>query len=213
MNHDDMIVIENVTKKFGTATVLDDVSMTFKRGEISGIVGRNGCGKTLLMKCVCGLLYPTSGKIVVDGKVVGKDVDIPRDIGLIIEMPGFISNYSGAKNLKLLAAVRGRIGKDEIYQYMEKVGLDPKNRKHVGKYSLGMRQKLGIAQAIMESPSILILDEPMNGLDNKSVEKIRTMLKELAKEGATIILASHNKEDVDFLCDIVYQMDEGKVVS
>lgn len=212
MDTNEVIVVEHVTKTFGKSTVLNDVSMKFERGKIHGIIGRNGCGKTMLMKCICGFLYPTSGKVTVNGKIIGKDIDIPDDLGVIIEAPGFITNYSGSKNLSLLAAVRDKIKKEEIYQYMERVGLDPKSKKHVGKYSMGMRQKLGIAQAIMEKPSILILDEPMNGLDNKSVEKIRTMLKELAEDGTTILLASHNKEDIDLLCDIVYQMDEGKVI-
>ena len=157
------------------------------------------------MKCICGLIKPTSGEVKVAGKTVGKDVDIPEDIGVIIETPGFIPNYSGFKNLKLLASVRNKISNEEIRKSMEIVGLEPKSRKHVGKYSLGMRQKLGIAQAIMEKPKILILDEPMNGLDNESVAVVRKILKEQAENGATIILASHNREDIELLCDEVYE--------
>ena len=165
----------------------------------------------MLMKCICGFVNPTFGKITVSGKVVGKDVEIPEDIGIIIETPGFVLNYSGYKNLKLLASVRGKITNDEIIDAINTVGLNPESKKHVGKYSLGMRQRLGIAQAIMEKPKILILDEPMNGLDNDGVAHIRDVLLKLKKEKVTIILASHNKEDVEILCDEVCYMDKGQI--
>ena len=206
MNNEIIIEVNEVFKKYDDATVLDNVSLEIEKGKIYGLVGRNGSGKTVLMKCICGLIKPTSGEVKVAGKTVGKDVDIPEDIGVIIETPGFIPNYSGFKNLKLLASVRNKISNEEIRKSMEIVGLEPKSRKHVGKYSLGMRQKLGIAQAIMEKPKILILDEPMNGLDNESVAVVRKILKEQAENGATIILASHNREDIDVLCDKVYTM-------
>ena len=196
MNNEMIIEVNEVYKKYDDATVLDNVSLEIEKGKIYGLVGRNGSGKTVLMKCICGLIKPTSGEVKVAGKTVGKDVDIPEDIGVIIETPGFIPNYSGFKNLKLLASVRNKISNEEIRKSMEIVGLEPKSRKHVGKYSLGMRQKLGIAQAIMEKPKILILDEPMNGLDNESVAVVRKILKEQAENGATIILASHNREDI-----------------
>lgn len=211
MNNEIIIEVNEVFKKYDDATVLDNVSLEIEKGKIYGLVGRNGSGKTVLMKCICGLIKPTSGEVKVAGKTVGKDVDIPEDIGVIIETPGFIPNYSGFKNLKLLASVRNKISNEEIRKSMEIVGLDPKSRKHVGKYSLGMRQKLGIAQAIMEKPKILILDEPMNGLDNESVAVVRKILKEQAENGATIILASHNREDIDVLCDKVYTMDHGVI--
>lgn len=206
-----IIKIENLTKRFGNVTVLNNVNVNFEKEKIYGIVGRNGSGKTMLMKCICGFLKPTEGTITVSEKVVGKDVEIPPDIGVIIETPGFVTNYSGYKNLKLLASVRGKITNDEIVEAMNIVGLDAKNRKHVGKYSLGMRQRLGIAQAIMEKPKILILDEPMNGLDNDGVQHIRNVLLELKEQGTTIILASHNKEDIDVLCDRVCYMDKGRI--
>ena len=211
MNDEIIIEVNEVFKKYDDATVLDNVSLEIEKGKIYGLVGRNGSGKTVLMKCICGLIKPTSGEVKVAGKTVGKDVDIPEDIGVIIETPGFIPNYSGFKNLKLLASVRNKISNEEIRKSMEIVGLEPKSRKHVGKYSLGMRQKLGIAQAIMEKPKILILDEPMNGLDNESVAVVRKILKEQAENGATIILASHNREDIDVLCDKVYTMDHGVI--
>lgn len=211
MNHD-IIKIENLTKKFGNATVLDHVNVNFEKGKIHGIVGRNGSGKTMLMKCICGFLKPTEGKVTVSEKVVGKDVEMAPDIGVIIETPGFVTNYSGYKNLKLLASIRGKITNDAIVEAMNTVGLDAKNRKHVGKYSLGMRQRLGIAQAIMENPSILILDEPMNGLDNDGVQHIREVFLALKAQGTTIILASHNREDIDVLCDTVCYMDKGRIM-
>ncbi|MDO5517734.1 MAG: ABC transporter ATP-binding protein [Clostridium sp.] len=213
MDNKNKIVVKNITKKFGDEVVLDHVSLDIERGKITGFVGRNGSGKTLLMKCICGFIHPTDGSVEIDNKIVGKDIDIPDGLGVIIETPGFINNYSGIKNLKLLASVRGKIKVDSIITAMEQVGLDSKSRKHVGKYSLGMRQKLGIAQAIMEKPDVLILDEPMNGLDNKSVETVRGILKDLVEEGTTIILASHNREDIEVLCNKVFYMDNGKLVS
>ena len=206
-----IISIEHLSKKFGNTTVLNDVTISFEKGKIYGIVGRNGSGKTMLMKCICGFVNPTFGKITVSGKVVGKDVEIPEDIGIIIETPGFVLNYSGYKNLKLLASVRGKITNDEIIDAINTVGLNPESKKHVGKYSLGMRQRLGIAQAIMEKPKILILDEPMNGLDNDGVAHIRDVILKIKKEKVTIILASHNKEDVEILCDEVCYMDKGQI--
>ena len=173
---EDIIQISHAVKKFGKTTVLQDVSLNIKKGSICGIVGRNGSGKTVLFKAVCGFHNLTSGTITVKGKRVGKDVDIPEGIGSIIETPGFLGNFSGYRNLKYLADIRGLIGKEEIYQVMEQVGLDPKSRKHVGKYSLGMRQRLGIAQAFMEGQDILVLDEPMNGLDNQGVRDMRKLL-------------------------------------
>lgn len=207
-----MICVNNITKRYGKNEVLSGISVKLNAGRIYGLVGRNGCGKTMLMKCICGFVKPTSGDIVIDGKVLGKDMDVPENMGLIIENPGFIPNYSGFKNLSLLASVRGTTGKKEILEYMEMIGLDAKNRKHVGKYSLGMRQKLGIVQAIMEKPEILLLDEPMNGLDNKSVELVRKIIKKTADDGAIVLLSSHNQEDIDTLCDIVYRMENGKII-
>lgn len=207
-----MIQIENVTKKFGEAVVLNEINMKLESGNIYGLVGRNGSGKTMLMKCICGFVLPTSGAIRVNGKLVGKEIDIPDDIGIIIENPGFLPNYSGFKNLQLLAMIRNKIGKSEIKEAIQRVGLDPESKKHVGKYSLGMRQRLGLAQALMEDPSILLLDEPMNGLDNEGVEEIRNLLLNLKREGKLVVIASHTKEDIDLLCDQVFYMDHGKII-
>ena len=203
------IEVQNVVKRFRDQVVLKNVSISFEKGKIHGIVGRNGSGKTVLFECICGLMHPEEGVILVNGKRVGRDVDMPEDIGAIIEAPGFLPNYSGYKNLRFLANIRRKIGKEEILNVLKTVGLDPESRKHVGKYSLGMRQRLGIAQAIMEDPEILILDEPMNGLDNAGVQDIRALLLELKAQGKTILLASHNHEDIAALCDTVHEMDGG----
>ena len=206
-----IIKVDNVIKKFGSEIALNNVSIEFERGKIYGIVGRNGSGKTVLFKTIIGFLKPTGVRIIVDGKEIGKDTDFADHIGIIIETPGFLSAYSGYKNLEYLASIKNRIGKNEIKKSMERVGLDPNSKKKVGKYSLGMRQRLGIAQAIMENPDILILDEPMNGLDNQGVKEVREILLNLKEEGKSIILASHNKEDIEALCDKVYEMDHGKL--
>ena len=203
------IEVQNAVKRFRDQVVLKNVSISFEKGKIHGIVGRNGSGKTVLFKCICGLMHPEEGVILVNGKRVGRDVDMPEGIGAIIEAPGFLPNYSGYKNLRFLANIRRKIGKEEILNVLKTVGLDPESRKHVGKYSLGMRQRLGIAQAIMEDPEILILDEPMNGLDNAGVQDIRALLLELKAQGKTILLASHNHEDIAALCDTVHEMDGG----
>ncbi len=203
------ISVQGVSKRFGEETVLKDVSHAFEEGKIHGIVGNNGSGKTVLMKCICGFLLTTSGKIFVNYKQVGKDCDFPDDIGIIIETPGFLPGVSGMKNLQILASLKRKIGSDAIRQTIARVGLDPGMKKPVGKYSLGMRQRLGIAQAIMEDPSILILDEPLNGLDKSGVADMRGLIKGLRGQGKTIILASHNQGDIDELCDTVCEMDAG----
>lgn len=204
--------MENLTKAFGKTTVLDNITVSFEKGQITGLIGRNGSGKTMLLKCIVGFVPPTSGKILVNGKVIGKDVDVPPDVGVIIEAPGFLPNYSGFSNLKFLATINKKISKEQIVRTIERVGLDPDSKKHVGKYSLGMRQRLGLAQALMEEPDILILDEPMNGLDNNGVEDIRRLLLDLKQEGKTIVIASHGKEDIQILCDTVYELDHGKIL-
>ena len=207
---DDIVIrVEGVYKRFGTDTVLKDVSRSFERGRIHGIVGNNGSGKTVLMKCICGFLIPDGGSITVNGERVGVDVDFPRDMGLIIETPGFLPNITGVKNLEILASLNKKIGLEEIAASMRAVSLDPSMNKPVGKYSLGMRQRLGIAQAIMEDPALLILDEPLNGLDKHGVREMRQLIKGLKEQGKTILLASHNQGDIDELCDTVCEMDAG----
>ena len=203
------ISVQNVSKDFGAERVLKSISRDFEQGKIHGIVGNNGSGKTVLMKCICGFLIPTEGTVTVNGKRVGRDVDFPPDLGLIIETPGFLPNLSGAKNLEILASLNKKIGLAEIADSIRRVGLDPLMKKPVGKYSLGMRQRLGIAQAIMEDPALLILDEPLNGLDKHGVREMRDLIKGLKADGKTILLASHNQGDIDELCDTVCEMDAG----
>lgn len=203
------IDVQNVSKKYREYTVVNAVSLKVEKGSIVGLIGRNGSGKTVLMKMICGLVAPTEGRIYVNQKRVGYDCDIPSDIGVIIETPGFLPNFSGCKNLMQLAQINGKIGKDEVKAAIKKVGLNPEDKKHVGKYSLGMRQRLGLAQAIMEDPALLILDEPMNGLDKESVEEMRRYLLDLREDGKTILLTSHSAEDIDVLCDRVYEMNKG----
>lgn len=202
------IVVEHVYKSFGKQTVLKDVNLNIEAGQIFGIVGNNGSGKTVLMKCICGFMRPDKGRILVNGRQIGRDCDFPESLGVIIETPGFLPNLTGYKNLKILAGLKAQIGRQEILDTLRRVGLDPAMKKPVAKYSLGMRQKLGIAQAIMENPDILILDEPFNGLDKNSVGAMRELLKELRTQGKAILLASHNAQDMEELCNEVHDMEE-----
>lgn len=202
------VEVTGLSKSFGKETVLKDINISFEAGKIHGIVGRNGSGKTVLMKCILGFLKPDSGKACVFGNVIGKDTDFAPDTGMMIETPGFIATESGANNLKWLLNLR-KGKKIDVVSYMNMVGLDGKSKKPVGKYSLGMRQRLGIAQAIMENPKLLILDEPMNGLDNKGVDDMRSLFLKLKEQGVTIILCSHNPLDISQLCDTVCEIDAG----
>lgn len=206
---DDVIEVHHVSKRFGEEQVLKDVCHNFRRGKIHGIVGNNGSGKTVLMKCICGFLRPDTGTILVSGKQVGRDTDFPEDIGIIIETPGFLPHLSGTQNLWILASLRRKANRHTIRAVLEQVGLDPDLKKPVGKYSLGMRQRLGLAQALLEDPGVLILDEPLNGLDKYGVVHIRNVIKGLREEGKTVLLASHNQFDIDELCDTVCEMDAG----
>ncbi len=208
---DNCIVVKNATKKFKETVALNNISMEFERGKIHGVIGRNGSGKTVLFKCICGFLSLASGQILINGNEVKPAK--AQNIGIIIEHPGFIHSMSGFQNLKLLASINHQVTDEELREVMLLVGLDPMNRKRVGKYSLGMRQRLGIAQAIMEKPEILILDEPMNGLDKQGVEDIRKLLLLLKEQGKTIIMSSHYTEDVRCLCDTVCEMDNGNIIS
>ena len=207
-----MIEINELTKEFDKAVVLADINMKLEYGHIYGLVGRNGSGKTLLLKHILGFVRPTKGCVMIDGKEVGKDIDIPDNAGAIIENPGFLPEYSGYENLRLLALIKGKIGKDKIRDMITLVGLDPDSRKHVGKYSLGMRQRLGLAQALMEDPDILLLDEPLSGLDNDGVAEMYKVLLEQKQKGKLIVLASHSEEDIGTLCDEIFRFDKGKII-
>lgn len=207
----DVIVIDKLTKSFKGKTVLEDVNMRLQEGRIYGIVGDNGSGKTVLLKLICGFMKPDSGTVTVNGKVISKDADFPENTGIIIEAPGFLPNYSGMKNLEYLASIRGKIGKEQIESAMKTVGLDPSSKLRVGKYSLGMKQRLGIAQAIMENQQLLILDEPMNALDNDAVEEMRKLFLSFKASGKTMLIVSHNEGDISTLCDEVYEFDGARI--
>ncbi len=206
------IIIKNATKKIKEAYIYQDVNFVCEEGSIVGLIGKNGAGKTMILKSICGLTSYSEGDIYVMGKRIGSEVEIPDSVGVIIEVPGFLPNLSAYRNLKYLADISGGISKEHIYDVIRQVGLNPEDKKRVGKYSLGMRQRLGIAQALMGDPDILLLDEPMNGLDNKGVSDIKDILKGLRNKKKTIILASHHMEDIHELCDQVYVMDAGKII-
>jgi len=212
MNDTGVIVLDKVNKCFGEQVVLKDICAMFSPGSIYGIIGRNGSGKTVLMKAICGFIPIDSGAIWVNGQEVAHKTRIARGIGAIIEAPGFLPTHSGFKNLRYLADIQGKINANAIHGSMETVGLNPSLKKRVGAYSLGMRQRLGIAQAIMEDPAILVLDEPMNGLDNQGVADMRELFIALKRKGKTILLASHNREDIEVLCDHVFQIDAGQMI-
>lgn len=207
-----MIYVKGVSLKIRKDMILSDINLHIEKGMITGLVGRNGSGKTMLMKCITGFVKPTTGEIIFNGKKIGEDVDFPDNTGIIIETPSFVPFYSGYKNLYELAYLNRKTDKAGIEDVLEKVGLLESENKPVKKYSLGMRQRLGIAQALMENPDTLILDEPMNGLDNACVKMIREILLNLKKEGKTILLVSHNFEDIECLCDKIYEIDHGKLI-
>ena len=208
-----MIHINNLSLTIKKDAILNDINLHIKKGRITGLVGRNGCGKTMLMKCITGFVKPTEGEVIFDNKKMGVDVDFPDNVGIIIETPSFVPYYSGMKNLIELASLKRIIGKKEIEAVLKQVGLYEARKKQVRKYSLGMRQRLGIAQALMEKPDTLILDEPMNGLDNDCVNLIRGILNDLRNQGKTILLVSHNEEDIRMLCDDIYEMDKGQIIN
>lgn len=204
-----MISVDNLTLVLGKRTILNHINAHFPAGQIHGLVGRNGSGKTMLMKCISGFIRPTNGRIVIDGKRMGFGSEFPDNMGILIETPGFLPYVSGLRNLKMLAELRDHIDTAQIRQTMELVELDPDLRLPVRKYSLGMRQRLGLAQALMEAPDILLLDEPFNGLDKGGMIKMRSFLKSYCTPNRTIILASHSAEDIAILCDTVWEMDRG----
>lgn len=203
------VEVINIGKSFGRDRVLCDVNLTLETGKIHGIIGRNGSGKTVLMKCICGFLKPDHGTVKVFGKLVGQDCDFAPDTGMLIETPGFLPHETGLGNLMWLARLGKGASKDKVSEIITRVGLDPKQKKGVEKYSLGMRQRLGIAQALLDDPQLLILDEPMNGLDKTGVRDMRDLLLDLKQRGKTILLASHFAQDIDELCDTVCEMDQG----
>ena len=207
------IKITDVNKTIKEAPLLRDINLEFTGGKVYGLRGKNGSGKTMLMRAICGLITPDSGIIDINGKILGKDISFPESIGVLIENPAFIGNYTGFKNLKVLASIQNRIGDEQIRKALEDIGLDPDDKRTYRKYSLGMKQKLGIAAAVMESPDIIILDEPINALDDVSVEKVHDILEEQKKRGAVIIIACHDKEELDQLSDEIIEISDGRIIN
>ena len=206
-----MIVVENIEKKIKGNVVLNKISCTMKMGMIYGIYGRNGSGKTMLMRAILGLIQLDTGKVIINDEIVGKDIDFPRSVGAIIETPGFFSYATGYENLKILADIKGIISEETIRDTMHRVGLDDKDKRTVSKYSLGMRQRLAIAQAVMESPDLLVLDEPTNALDDEGIDVFHKIIKDEAERGAIVVFSSHNKEDIDLLSDVKIEVSNGKI--
>lgn len=207
-----MICVNNGTKSFKNQEVLSNINIVFESGKIYGIVGYNGSGKSVLLKCICGFLTLDSGEIEINGKKLKKDIDMIQDAGVIIEEPAFLKEYSGKRNLEFLYSIRNKLNPEVISKAMRLVGLDENSKKKVKNYSLGMKQRLAIAQVIMENPKILLLDEPMNGLDKNGVQEIRELLLDLKKQDKTIVLVSHNQEDIRVLCDELYEIENGMLV-
>lgn len=205
------IIVKSATKYIKKALILDDVNIQLTGGKIYGLKGPNGSGKTMLMRLLSGLIRPTSGEVWIDGKKLGKDMDFPESVGLLIENPAFLPNYTGYENLELLAQIRGKIGAEEICQSLMEVGLDPHDPRRYRKYSLGMKQRLGIAAAIMEKPDLLIVDEPTNALDDSGVEQICTILRRERERGALVVIACHDSLLLETLSDEIYKIYEGKV--
>lgn len=202
-----VLELRQITKKFGKTTVLQNVNLVCRHGNIYGIIGHNGSGKTVMFKILCGLYQPDSGSVFVRGEPLGEH--LLSDTGIIIDSPAFLPGKTGFQNLDFLYCLNHKRDKQHLKKIMEQMGLDPASRKRVQHYSLGMRQRLALAQAIMEDPEILILDEPMNGLDKNGIQEIRALLLAWKAQGKTILLASHNKEDIEVLCDEVYEMEMG----
>ena len=206
------IVVKNVSKKIKDAVILNDISVSFSSGRIYGLKGKNGSGKTMLMRTVAGLLIPDSGSVVINGKTLHKDMSFPDSIGIRIENPAFLPQYTGFKNLKLLASLSSGISDEDIRTALERVGLDPDDKRTYRKYSLGMKQKLGIANAIMGEPDIIILDEPINALDEETVQKIKDVLLGIRDNDKLIIIACHDREELEYLSDVIYEIKDGSVI-
>lgn len=207
------IIIDNYTKIFKpNNVVLEKINYRFRGGRIYGLYGKNGSGKTMLMRAISGLIFPTEGKVLIDDKELRKDIDFPESIGVLLENPNFLNHYTGFNNLKLLAAIKNRISDDDIKNYLEKVGLDSNDKRKVKKYSLGMKQRLGIAAAIMENPDILLLDEPFNAIDENSYDLIRNIIKEFKIAGKIVIIANHDFEELNILCDEIIKMSNGRII-
>ena len=208
-----VIKVKDYSKKIGKTDVLREINLEMKSGRIYGLKGKNGSGKTMLMRAISGLIKPTSGAVIVDGNVIGEDICFPQSIGVLLENPGFLAEYTGYKNLKLLADIKGVIDDEQIIQVLEKIGLGEAADKKYRKYSLGMKQKLGIAAAIMEKPEIVLLDEPTNALDENGVEQFRQILLDLKEEGKLIVWSSHDTEELKKFSDEIFVMSSGRIIN
>lgn len=207
------IELKNATKIIKGKKVLDKISLELLSGTVYGIRGINGSGKTMLMRLISGLIYPTEGSVVIDGKILGKEVDFPEKLGLLIEHPAFLEDDTGRKNLEWLGFLQENVGKEEIENVMRKVGLDPKDKRKYRKYSLGMKQRLGLATVILGNPDILIFDEPLNALDKEGIALFDTILQEEKRKGKLILVSCHDKEKLEEYAEVIFTMEEGRIVS
>lgn len=205
------IKLKGVSKDIKGVRILKDINMTLKGGTIYGLRGKNGCGKTMLMRTICGLLIPTKGEVIIEDEVLHRDIAFPKSIGVLIENPSFLQQYTGFQNLKMLAGIQGSIGDEDIRLAMQQVGLEPDDKRIYKKYSLGMKQKLGIANAVMGEPDIIVLDEPINALDEESVKKVKDVLIKLRDQGKLIIIACHDREELEYLSDTIFVMKDGVI--
>lgn len=208
-----MIILKGITKKFKNVTILDNINLKITEGNVIGIIGSNGCGKTTLLKIILGLIHPNKGEVIINGRKVNSGFlgNLPTNVGALIENPVFLPNFTGFENLSMLASIRNKITKDDIRKVITLVGLDPNNKQATNNYSLGMRQRLGIAQAIMENPKIVLFDEPTNALDAEGIEVFKSIVKDMKNKGTSFIIVSHRKEEINALCDMVYEIKNGKI--
>ncbi|MFX0548270.1 ATP-binding cassette domain-containing protein [Hathewaya histolytica] len=213
MNENYYLKVENLSKEIKNTKVLNNINLKLSKGRIYGFRGKNGSGKTMLFRALCGLIKPTEGKIEINGQVLGEHISFPESVGVIIEYPGFLPNLTGYENLKLISEINNKVGYKEIKEIISAVGLDPENRKKFKKYSLGMKQRLGIAQALMENPELIILDEPTNALDSDAVGLIKELLINMKKNNKLILIASHDKEELEFLSDEIFYIEDGSIVN
>lgn len=212
MNDKTYLSVKNLTKEIKNNLILDDINLDLNKGKIYGFKGKNGSGKTMLFRAICGLINPTKGEIHIGNKKLGQEISFPESVGVIIEYPGFLPDFTGIQNLKMLAELTGKIGEKEIREMILAVGLNPDDKKKFKKYSLGMKQRLGIAQALMEEPDLIILDEPTNALDSEAVELVKNLLIKMKEKNKLILIASHDKEDLEFLSDEIFAIESGKIV-
>ena len=207
------VTLHEVSKTIKGITVLDRISLELEGGNVYGVQGKNGCGKTMLMRTICGLIRPTSGSIFLNDEILGKDISFPRSVGVLIENPSFLNGYTGFQNLKMLSDLRDHLPSEKICDTLSRVGLDPADKRVYRKYSLGMKQKLGIAAAVMGDPEFVILDEPINAIDETGVQNVRDILHDLKKKGSVIIIACHDREELEQLSDQIFKIEAGRIIA